>query len=72
MLTRREVLIQLKRMGAEKPSSLKAYLRDFENYMAVNYGLIVVKTKKQKRPVGDLPFPFREKADPSAGKGGAL
>jgi hypothetical protein len=72
MLTRREVLIQLKRMGAEKPSSLRNYLRDFEKYMVINYGLKVVKTKKQKRPVGDLPFPFREKADPSAGKGGAL
>jgi hypothetical protein len=59
-------------MGAEKPSSLRNYLRDFEKYMVINYGLKVVKTKKQKRPVGDLPFPFREKADPSAGKGGAL
>jgi len=61
-------LVQLKRMGAQKPSSLKAYLRDFEKYMLINYGLDVVKTKKQKRPVGDLPFPFREKADPPAGK----
>jgi len=61
-------LIQLKRMGAQKPSSLKAYLRDFEKYMLINYSLDVVKTKKQKRPVGDLPFPFREKADPPAGK----
>lgn len=65
-------MIQLKRMGAEKPSSLRNYLRDFEKYMVINYGLKVVKTKKQKRPVGDLPFPFRERADPPAGKGGAL
>ena len=55
-------------MGAEKPSSLRNNLRDFEKYMVINYGLKVVKTKKQKRPVGDLPFPFREKADPPAGK----
>ena len=48
MLTRREVLIQLKRMGERKQSYLKAYLRDFEYYMFTNYGLNVVKTKKQK------------------------
>lgn len=48
MLTRREVLIQLKRMGEKKQSYLKTYLRDFEYYMFTNYGLNVVKTKKQK------------------------
>jgi hypothetical protein len=61
MLTRREVLIQLKRMGAEKPSSLKAYLKDFENYMAVNYGLIVVKTKKTKNTCRRSPLSFEKK-----------
>jgi hypothetical protein len=49
MLTRREVLIQLKRLGEKKQSYLKAYLRDFEYYMFANYGLNVVKTKKPKR-----------------------
>jgi len=48
MLTRREVLIQLKRIGANKPSHLKAYLRDFEKYMLQNYGLKLDKTKKRK------------------------
>jgi len=38
-------------MGAEKPSSLRNYLRDFEKYMVINYGLKVVKTRKQKRPL---------------------
>jgi hypothetical protein len=46
MLTRREVLIQLKRMGANKQSSLKAYLRDFEKYLLQNYGLKLDKKKK--------------------------
>jgi len=48
MLTRREVLIQLKRIGANKPSYLKTYLRDFEKYMLQNYGLRLDKTKKRK------------------------
>jgi hypothetical protein len=50
MLTRKEVLIQLKRIGANKPSSLKTYLRDFEKYMLQNYGLRILKTKKRKIP----------------------
>jgi len=48
MLTRREVLIQLKRMGTKKQSYLKTYLRDFEKYMFQNYGLRVDRTKKRK------------------------
>lgn len=47
MLTRREVLIQLQRLGTKKQSYLKTYLRDFESYMATNYGLKVIKTKKK-------------------------
>jgi hypothetical protein len=54
-------------MGAEKPSSLKSYLRDFEKYMLINYGLNVVKTKKQKRPLGARPSRLREKAGPPGG-----
>jgi len=46
MLTRREVLIELQRIGIKKPSMLKLCLRDFENYMATNYGLKILK----KRP----------------------
>ena len=48
MVSRREVLMQLKRMGTKRQSTLKAYLRDFEKYMVMRYGLIVVKTRKQK------------------------
>jgi hypothetical protein len=49
MLTRREVLIQLQRMGTNKQSYLKTYLRDFESYMAKNYGLKIVKAPKRGR-----------------------
>jgi hypothetical protein len=48
MLTWREVLTQLKRIGANKQSSLKTYLRDFEKYMLQNYGLKLDKKKKEK------------------------
>jgi hypothetical protein len=50
MVSRREVLRQLKTMGTKRQSTLKAYLRDFEKYMVLRYGLVVVKTKKQKNP----------------------
>jgi hypothetical protein len=53
MVNRREVLIQLKRMGTKRQSTLKAYLRDFEKYLFIRYGLIVVKTKnKNPQPSG--------------------
>ena len=39
MLTRREVLAQLKRIGVKDPSLRKIYLQDFEKYMEMNYGL---------------------------------
>jgi len=48
MLSRREVLIQLKRIGTHKPSHLKASLRDFEKYMLENYGLKLEKKKKRR------------------------
>ena len=41
-------MIQLKRIGANKQSYLKTYLRDFEKYMFQNYGLRIDKTKKRK------------------------
>ena len=46
MLTRREVLTELKRMGVAKPSLLKNYLRDFEKYIGTYYGSQILKTKK--------------------------
>jgi|MudIll2142460700_1097286.scaffolds.fasta_scaffold309047_2 hypothetical protein len=37
MLTRREVLMQLRRVGVRKFSQLKRDCREFEHYMAANY-----------------------------------
>jgi hypothetical protein len=48
MLTRKEVLIQLKRIGANKQSDLKTYLRDFEKYMLQKYGLRLDRKKNKK------------------------
>ena len=46
MLTRRDVLMELKRMGVGKPSLLKSYLRDFEKYIGKHYSFEISKTKK--------------------------
>jgi len=47
MLTRYEILAELRRVGVREPCLLKAYLRDFENYIGAHYGLKIVKTKKK-------------------------
>ena len=52
MLTRREVLDQLKRMGVKEPSQLKDYLRDFEKYMEINYGMKIMKTGEKESKDG--------------------
>ena len=46
MLTRRDVLMELRRMGVRKPSLLKSYLRDFEKYIGNHYSFVITKTKK--------------------------
>ena len=46
MLIRREVLAQLERIGVKEIALLKIYLRDFEKYMKINYGLKIEKEKK--------------------------
>ena len=45
MLTRREVLLQLKRVGVTEASQMKTYVRDFEMYMAKNHGISISKAK---------------------------
>jgi hypothetical protein len=47
MLTRRDILMELKRMGVKKPSLLKSYLRDFEKYIGSHYDFEISKTKKR-------------------------
>ena len=54
MLTRREVLIQLKTMGVKEVSLLKVYLRDIEKYMGTNYGIEIMKAKRQKADLPDF------------------
>jgi hypothetical protein len=48
MLTRREVLMQLRRVGVRKLSQLKSDSREFEQYMAVNYDYEIVKNKRPR------------------------
>jgi len=48
MLSRREILVQLKKLGVKDQSLLKAYLRDFERYMKENYGMEIVKKDEKK------------------------
>ena len=38
MLTRHEILRELRRIGVKEPSMLKTYLKDFEHYMQINHG----------------------------------
>lgn len=45
MMTRRDVLDQLKRVGIKDLSLLKRSCRDFENYMAVHYDYEILKKK---------------------------
>ena len=47
MLTRYEILKELRRMGVKETCLLKAYLRDFENYIGTHYGLKIVKKRKK-------------------------
>jgi hypothetical protein len=47
MLTRRDILNELNRMGVRKPSLLKNYLRDFERYVGTYYDFKISKTKKK-------------------------
>jgi hypothetical protein len=46
MMTRRDVLEQLKRVGIKDLSLLKRSCRDFENYMAVNYDYKIVRKEE--------------------------
>ena len=50
MMTRRDVLDQLKRVGIKDLSLLKRSCRDFENYMAVNYDYEILKKKRILTP----------------------
>jgi len=61
MLTRREILQELRRVGITKTSQLKACAKDFENYMAKNHEVFVSKTKRPLPEVGEEFFPERSR-----------
>jgi len=45
MLTAKEVLEELRRIGVKDRISLRAYLKDFENYMMTHYGVKILDGK---------------------------
>jgi len=45
MLTTEEVLEELKRIGVNDRLSLRAYLKDFEDYMMTHYGAKILDGK---------------------------
>jgi hypothetical protein len=59
MLTRREVLTELNRMGVRKLSLLKTYSRDFEKYIGTYYDFQVLRTKKTRHEVRIVDFGLR-------------
>jgi hypothetical protein len=52
MLTTKEVLEELRRIGVKDRIALRAYLKDFENYMMTHYGLRIGDTQEK---LGGLP-----------------
>jgi hypothetical protein len=50
MMTRRDVLQQLKRVGIHELSLLKRDCREFENYMASCYGYRILKKDREAKP----------------------
>jgi hypothetical protein len=59
MLTRREVLLQLKRVGVTEASQMKICLRDFEKYLVENHGVVIAdkggNLKEGKSTLPSLP-----------------
>lgn len=49
MLTRHEVLMQLKKIGIRSLSQLKRDCREFEQYMRDNYGYEIAKRGRADR-----------------------
>jgi hypothetical protein len=61
MMTRREVLAELNRMGVTRLSLLKSYLRDFEKYIGSYYDLQILRTKKtSQRDLSPATLEFAE------------
>ena len=68
-MTRREVLIELKRMGVTEPSFLKRYCRDFENYIKATYRYQIRKKEiKGAQSIDGQPIRLRNKSFCSSSK----
>ena len=48
MLTRREILVQLRRVGIDRLSMLKHDCREYKDYLAFNYDYAVARKKKDQ------------------------
>jgi hypothetical protein len=46
MLTEREVLAELERIGISEPSLVNNHLKEFEEYMEINHGIKIIKEEK--------------------------
>ena len=47
MLTTKEVLEELRRVGVRDRISLRAYLKDFEDYMMTHHGVKILTMKRK-------------------------
>jgi hypothetical protein len=47
MLTKREVLNELRRIGVKEASLLKEYFEDFEHYFRISHGLKIAATREE-------------------------
>ena len=48
MLTERDVIAELERIGIKEPSLVRKILVEFEEYMKINYGMQMIKEEKGK------------------------
>ena len=72
-MTRREVLIELIRIGVTEPYILKRNCRDFERYIKATYGYeISRKEKKAAQFAGGQPIRIRNRSFCSANKKGSF
>lgn len=55
MMTRRDVLDQLKRVGIQELSQLKKDCREFENYMSIYYDYKILRKESEAKPLAPSP-----------------
>ena len=58
MLTRHEVLAQLKRIGVKELSLFRRFLKDYEKYMQINY-VLEIHEKQMDDPLKNKHFEKR-------------